>query len=983
MSDTWCRCTVKSIDGDSIRVVTSDDRQLSVPLRGADSYLFALLRDGMRLNILNPSIPELIVVEPDFLMDISALAALFTEYGHHPLLYTVGRLLPRANSQAILLGNFAGSALDDIINQPDFSFARTLSESFREQALQFCTCPDFSPLLFKTDAQQQVRNLQEVVERLFSLDDGMSGYDRSKAILEPSFVCERLGLQGRVDLMTTDMRLLVEQKSGKNYKIEKYLRGQKDSSFLQKDDHYVQLLLYYGVLRYNFGIGDSQTDMHLLYSRYPAADGLLAVDFHRKLFHEAIELRNRVVAQEFATAREGFGSLLPKLNTETVYEGIERSDFFNRYIASRTEQLSRQLDSLDAKEREYLERQMTFVYREQLYSKLGSTQEQGRAAADLWNMSLAEKREAGNIMTDLCITAKEQSAEGSGYDLLTLETADGPCTTSSALDFYPNFRRGDMVYLYAYNDVPDVRKSLLFRGRMMDITANRVLIKLNDGQQNVQVFDTPSPITNQQSPVSPKYAIEHDTSDVNTSSAIRSLMAFATSSKWKRQLLLGQREPKADTSVTLTRSYHPHYDDIVLRQKQALDYFLLIGPPGTGKTSMALRFIVEEELSNTYHSITHQRPSTTPSILLMAYTNRAVDEICYMLVDAGIDFLRLGNEASCDPRFKSHLLEAVLDGKPKLDDVRRHIIQTRVVVSTTATMQSRPFIFQLKHFSLCVVDEASQILEPNIIGLLASDAVGRFVLVGDYKQLPAVVQQPGDAFESLFERLIRWERQQHRQQFIGVLHRQGRMHPDVAAFANELFYISENLQPVPCPHQLDTSLHYDEPSQDCLDDLLKERRVLFMDCGPIVPADCDKINIAEARIVADLLRRIYRQCGTSDFDTTKTVGVIVPYRNQIAMIRHEIERLGIPDLMQISIDTVERYQGSQRDVIIYSFTVQHDYQLDFLTANCIVEDGMIIDRKLNVALTRARKQLLITGCAAVLQHNPLFAELIKRYVVSY
>ena len=95
----------------------------------------------------------------------------------------------------------------------------------------------------------------------------------------------------------------------------------------------------------------------------------------------------------------------------------------------------------------------------------------------------------------------------------------------------------------------------------------------------------------------------------------------------------------------------------------------------------------------------------------------------------------------------------------------------------------------------------------------------------------------------------------------------------------------------------------------------------------------------------------------------------------------EIAKLGIPQLLDISIDTVERYQGSQRDVIIYSFTIRRPYQLDFLTANCFVEDGHTIDRKLNVAMTRARKQLLMTGKADVLQQNSIFKELIRRYSI--
>ena len=71
-----------------------------------------------------------------------------------------------------------------------------------------------------------------------------------------------------------------------------------------------------------------------------------------------------------------------------------------------------------------------------------------------------------------------------------------------------------------------------------------------------------------------------------------------------------------------------------------------------------------------------------------------------------------------------------------------------------------------------------------------------------------------------------------------------------------------------------------------------------------------------------------------------------------------------------------RYQGSQRDVIIYSFTIQSRYQLDFLTSNCFEEDGKVIDRKLNVALTRARKQLIVTGNESILRQNELFKALI-------
>ena len=229
---------------------------------------------------------------------------------------------------------------------------------------------------------------------------------------------------------------------------------------------------------------------------------------------------------------------------------------------------------------------------------------------------------------------------------------------------------------------------------------------------------------------------------------------------------------------------------------------------------------------------------------------------------------------------------------------------------------------------------------------------------------------------SLFERLILTERAAGRTEFVGTLHKQGRMHPDIADFANRKFYAREQLECVPLAHQLEQTLDYNEASEDETDDILKAHRMIFIPSKPFRQLNIsEKVNTEEARIITDLLRRLYRQLG-NNFDPQKSVGVIVPYRNQIAMIRKEIEKLGIPELEEISIDTVERYQGSQRDIILYSFTIQSRYQLDFLTANTFYEDGQPIDRKLNVAITRARKQLILTGNEPTLRQNQIFAELI-------
>ena len=992
----YIRCIVREWDEQTIQVAVinqdSSEELLMVDYMNTAeyvdfSYLRSLLREGMQLNLLDCTvtrkkvIPRLIVVEPDYLVDISSIANCFESYGHHPLLFTVKRMGERPNNKHIVLGNFAGSALDDIINHPtDYTIKDTFRSNFREKALDFATCPDFNAVEFKQAAEQQVANIQEIVNELFQ------SFEREKAILEPSFVCERLGLQGRIDLMTTDLKLLVEQKSGKNIFIERQYKNPHGSLHVEK--HYVQLLLYYGILQYNFQLNPKDAHIELMYSKYPLPNGLLEVEPLQKLIREAMKFRNKAVATEYWMAENGFHRLLPLMTPQVLNVEKQNDAFYQRYLLPQLTEVLAPLHQLSELERTYFTRMMTFVIKEQLASKVGAQEGVGNSNADLWNMPLAEKKDTGNIYTELTITNKSCSSSFNGYDTITLNVPQ------QGIDFLPNFRRGDMVYLYAYkkNEEPDVRKSILFKGSLQEIHTSSIVVHLNDGQQNPNLI------------AGECFALEHAGSDIGGTSAIRSLYTFITSDVERRQLLLGQRVPRADKSLVLSRSYHSDYDDIILKAKQAQDYFLLIGPPGTGKTSQALQYLVLEQLAekpkgqstNPYdHS---PKVNGQSSILLLAYTNRAVDEICNMLSEHEIDYIRIGNEYSCDPKYSDHLLQEVLDENTTLNSIKSTLSEAQIIVATTSTMNSRSALFNIKHFDLVIIDEASQILEPNIVGILTARqeegrAIDRFILVGDHKQLPAVVQQQGSlemegsdkrldsihlssCANSLFERLILTERAAGRTDFIGTLHKQGRMHPDIADFANRKFYAKEQLECVPLAHQLETELSYNEESEDALDNMLKAHRMIFIPSIPCKQLNIsEKVNTDEARIIADLLRRLYRQM-SKDFDPQKSVGVIVPYRNQIAMIRKEIERLEIPALERISIDTVERYQGSQRDVILYSFTIQSRYQNDLQKANKFYEEGQAIDRKLNVAITRARKQLILTGNESTLRQNQLFAELI-------
>lgn len=928
-------------------------------------YLKDLLSENLPLNLLdvrvdeeNHYIPNLIVIHPDYLIDISSLAACFREYGHHPLNYFMNKIKPKANTAPILMGNLASQFLDDYINeqpQEPVSYPRTIKKFFAASALDFCTCP--LPADFHAQAQAQMMNIRSFVHDV--LPHNIRNFNKKNTLLEASFICEKLGLQGRVDMMQKDFQVLIEQKAGKR---DEYHRR-------HKEDHFIQMMLYQGVLMYNFGQETANMQTFLLYSKY--ADGLLIEHFAENLFRESIKLRNYIVHNEMQLGDGAIGEIVDSLSTDLLNELQIGGKLWNDYQEPQLQTAINTLKRCTPLERAYFNRFFTFVSKEQILSKTGGSNDASHGFAGNWHIPLHEKLEAGNILTGLTIQEKQSSGPGKGYDLIELHIP------AQDEDFLPNFRTGDMVILYAYKEEPDMRKQILMKGNILELQPDRMTLVLRNGQQNKDIIGGKEEV----------FAVEHDFSDTSANNGFRGLYAFLSAQADRKELLLGVRPPAQLEDVKLNGDYG-RFNELILKEKQAKDYFLLVGPPGTGKTSCALRFMVEEALSE---------PDT--SILLLSYTNRAVDEICAMLTDSGIadrtPFIRIGNELSCDKRFVPYLLKYSLDDCPKLTDIQQKMARTRIFVGTTTAINNRLNLFTLKHFQLAIIDEASQILEPDLIGILSArhqqhNAIDKFVLVGDYKQLPAIAQQSAeeaavtdlllrnigleDCRNSLFERLYKSSPDTCR----NILHKQGRMHPAIAEFPNQTFYYREQLESVPLPHQLEeTPYEAGLTPQDAIDQLLLERRMVFIPAEAPDHLTCsDKTNPNEARIVATLLDHIYRLT-ESRFDPNRTVGVIVPYRNQIAMIRKEIARLQLPALQDISIDTVERYQGSQRDIIIYSFTIQNFSQLNFLTANTFQEGNFLIDRKLNVALTRARKQLLLTGNPHILGANITFYKLME------
>lgn len=898
--------------------------------------------------------PSFIVLEPDYLIDISSLAECYREYGSHPANYFLSRLVPIDNARPLLLGNIANLFLDEWIHAgeeaPDY--ISCMKKAFRQYPIELAACAELRDPAkekeFAKDCRMHFEHIRETVLRTF-LEPGYN-LDKQDAVLEPSYICEALGIQGRLDYMQRDMSSFIEMKSGKadEYSIPGKLEP--------KENNRVQMLLYMAVLEYSMGQDRRHTHPYLLYTRYPL---LYPARASWAQVRRIINLRNRIVAAEYGVQLHNHPDftrqLLAQITPEKLNEKRLQGRFWEQYLKPSISRFREKLAALEPLEQAYFYTLYNFITKELYTSKSGDVDYDGRSGASaLWLSTLDEKREAGEILYDLQITENRASQPHKAYVVLAI-----PCYDEM---FLPNFRTGDVVVLYERNrDIDNVTNKMVFKGNIEQITDTELRIRLRATQRNPSVF-----------PPDSRYAVEHDAMDITFRSMYLGLAAFLDANPERRDLLLGQRSPRFDTvfDADIARAADD-FERVALKAEAARDYFLLVGPPGTGKTSRALRRMVEH-----FYAV----PST--QILLLAYTNRAVDEICQSLssIVPGIDYIRVGSELSCDVRFREHLLENVLATCNSRREVNIRMADCRVYVGTVASIASKSELFKLKHFDVAIVDEATQILEPQLLGILCAkfadgrDAVGKFILIGDHKQLPAVILQSSEQSEvhdaglreaglvnlkdSLFERLYRFHLKETRPKAVDMLCRQGRMHPGVALFPNKEFYAGK-LESLGLPHQLE--------AVDC--------PVRFIPSERDMDSVSGKTNRSEAQIVTALAKEIYLGYNKA-FDSNHTLGIITPYRSQIALIRKELQALGIPALNEISIDTVERYQGSERDVIIYSFCVNHLYQLRCLP-NLTEENGVQIDRKLNVALTRARKQLFITGVPEILRHNPIYRRLVE------
>ena len=421
----------------------------------------------------------------------------------------------------------------------------------------------------------------------------------------------------------------------------------------------------------------------------------------------------------------------------------------------------------------------------------------------------------------------------------------------------------------------------------------------------------------------------------------------------------------------------------------AKDVEVVHGPPGTGKTTTLVEAINE----------TLMRES---QVLVCAQSNMAVDWICEKLVDRGISVLRIGNPSRVNDKMLGFTYERQFEGHPdypqlwairkairelrqkrkgrdagyhqKLERLKSRATeleirinaelfgQARVIASTLVGAANR--LLEGQKFSTLFIDEAAQALEAAC--WIAIRRAGRVILAGDHCQLPPTVKSiaalKAGLGKTLMERIV-----ERKPECVTILQVQYRMNDDIMRFSSDWFYGGKVKTAPQISHRgildLDYPIDWIDTSQ--------------MEVGPDEPTfkeqfvgeSFGRVNKGEANLTLQTLEQYFTKIGKQRvLDEQIDVGVISPYRAQVQYLRHLIKKREFfkPFRRLITVNTVDGFQGQERDVILISLVrANDDGQIGFLRDL----------RRMNVAITRARMKLIILGDASTMTRHPFYKKL--------
>lgn len=944
----------KEIKPKQYEFICTDEENNIVILRLYNDWveLYSLAWKGAKLNIIgfkktqgktiyiNTTKDSLVILEPDYLVDATDIAECFTNNGYNHNIYFLKKFSPFKISSSLVLGNIVNGFFDSLIFDDQAEYLEVFYNSLKQKPL--------SALALAIESKEEAQSLRKKSAYHYeNLRVILPEIRKGQMSIEPTFISPKFGIKGRLDLLQEfqddpQKKNVVELKSGKPPNIDYFFKKEKFSFKTGLwNNHLAQTTCYNMLLDTTFSnrIGTSQ----ILYSStmdFPLRDAPNIFENKR----DVVILRNKIIAYEKKLSQ----------NNYIVFDNLTKESFGDlpTFSTSELNHFEKSYRNLKGIEQEYFNRLVSYNMREIFVANTGAYSKDNRSAlSSLWDNFANNHDAIFNLTIDF-----QLSDLNAGYIYLNLDGKnESALRDGDAIVFYPT--TGESIY-----------RERIVKGAIKAIDSNGIYITLRNKFIDEAFFNRYQ-----------NWNIAEDVSDSNNKKTFSILANFIYSDENKRQLILGLKSGEV-TNIN-NDGGHIFADDELLTDNQkkiinmainAKDYFLIQGPPGTGKTSYVLRYIVKYYLDN-----------TSSNILLMAYTNRAVDEIASALerITPRIDYIRLGSKESS---IKKERLLSEMAAENNINDLHKKISKTRIFCCTTSFAVNNQELFKIKKFDLSIIDEASQIVEAQLTGLLTF--FDKFILIGDERQLPAISRQH-EIFtkvesellnqiemttlsDSLFARLLKVCIKHQWNNLFGMLTHQARMHQTIQDFPNINFY-SNRLNILDEIRQNDSASIFDTNSHLSLEKALSVSGSIFINS---TPEHNSKINKSEVALIERIIQIISSKYSKQEIE--EKVGIISTFRKQVSEIKKHLNDYNI------RIDTVERFQGSERDVVIISLAVNNVFEINSIISPALI-DGVIVDRKLNVSLTRAKTNIIIIGVASVLSTNQIYNNLINHHKTNH
>ena len=465
-----------------------------------------------------------------------------------------------------------------------------------------------------------------------------------------------------------------------------------------------------------------------------------------------------------------------------------------------------------------------------------------------------------------------------------------------------------------------------------------------------------------------------------------------------KNILLGHAAAESAGSLAenlSSNSLNGSQQEALRKVLECRDVAFIHGPPGTGKTTTLIEAI-------------RQTIQKEKQVLVCAPSNAAVDLLVDKLSDLGLQALRIGHPARVTEQSLSKTLDYRISIHPHYKELRNlrkrmeqvrstalkykrkfgyhekeqrrmmmqeakllkadadqlefyivnDLLQSMEAICCTLVGSSHP-VLRGRKFTTVFIDEAGQALEPACwIPLLRSQ---RVIFAGDHQQLPPTIKSLEAARNGLSETLFEKGIARH-PNFVSMLQVQYRMHEKIMQFSSGYFYDNRLIahesvkSSLLRPHQLPVS---------------------FVDtagCGyqeKQDPETLSRMNAEEAALLIQLVELLVEDIGTNSWlDEQISLGIITPYSAQVDQLHKFAEASSVLEPLYpfITINTVDAFQGQERDVIAISFVRSNDKG----------EVGFLSDiRRTNVAMTRARKKLIMVGDSATLSSHPFYLKVLE------